>query len=257
MQTTEPIPVATPTEQPIRYREAYRYITTNAEWLAAVGWGALCHLSQLVVPFIGPLVYTGYQFEIVESLHRDSRRTYPTFDIHRFADYLVRGLWPFLVQLLFGFVVMGGCTLLGFFGSLAVILGFATISEEVAALGVLLAVVLVSVGMMLATFVLQVVVMPFVIQAGLSQSLSEAFDVGRAVDFIRRTFKELVLVALFLMVTLWGLLLVGMLIFCVGMYLAFVPWMLAQAHLYYQLYHLYLARGGRPIPLKPQPPLPA
>jgi hypothetical protein len=43
---------------------------------------------------------------------------------------------------------------------------------------------------------------------------------------------------------------IGLLVCCVGFYPATTLVMLAQAHIWFQLYQLYLARGGTPIPLK-------
>jgi hypothetical protein len=46
------------------------------------------------------------------------------------------------------------------------------------------------------------------------------------------------------------LVMVGYMVFCVGAYAAIALIFVAQAHMYYQLYELYLARGGEPIPFK-------
>ena len=40
---------------------------------------------------------------------------------------------------------------------------------------------------------------------------------------------------------------------CVGVYFAAPLVLLAQFHLWHQLYGLYLERGGTPVPLKPDP----
>jgi hypothetical protein len=52
------------------------------------------------------------------------------------------------------------------------------------------------------------------------------------------------------MLTASLVLLLGLLLCCVGTYPATALVMLAQAHLYLQLYELFLQRGGEPIPLK-------
>jgi hypothetical protein len=69
-------------------------------------------------------------------------------------------------------------------------------------------------------------------------------------DFLSRVWKELLLSLLFLIVTAPLLMLAGLLAFCVGVYAAAVVLMFAQLHFHYQLYELYLQRGGTPIPLK-------
>ena len=57
--------------------------------------------------------------------------------------------------------------------------------------------------------------------------------------------------ALFLALTGTIVLLLSALMLCVGMFAGIVIIMLAQAYVWYQLYALYLTRGGQPIPLKP------
>jgi uncharacterized membrane protein len=52
------------------------------------------------------------------------------------------------------------------------------------------------------------------------------------------------------MVSSLFLVFVGLLVFCVGMYVALALVTLANAHIYFQLYQVYLSRGGKPIPLK-------
>jgi hypothetical protein len=41
---------------------------------------------------------------------------------------------------------------------------------------------------------------------------------------------------------------------CIGVYPATAVMMMAHAYMLYQLYALYLSRGGMPIPLKPRMP---
>ena len=234
--------------QPIsmRYLEAYGYIFQNPNWVVNVLLCAVCAL----IPIIGNLVIVGYQFEIVESLHRYPKRQYPDFDFNRFADYLVRGLWPFLVNFVFQFVIqivlaplMYGCLILGMF--------IASSTGDEAG-GILMIVVMVFViffvfaAALLANFIL----VPMTIRAGLAQDFVSAFNFSWIWGFIKRVWVELFLVIIFMSVTGPLVLMLGMLAFCLGMLPALAIFIMAQAHLYFQLYRLYLARGGEPIPLK-------
>jgi hypothetical protein len=94
----------------------------------------------------------------------------------------------------------------------------------------------------------------------LSQDIGESFKFGWIKDFIGRVWKEQLLASLFLVVTGAVLGLVGIALCCIGVYPAMAIMMLAQAHLYFQLYKLYLARGGEPVKMKDPyagPPAPA
>ena len=64
---------------------------------------------------------------------------------------------------------------------------------------------------------------------------------------------ETTLVSLFLLFASVAFSLLGCLLFCVGLFAVGPLTAMSQAHLHCQLYELYLARGGQPIPLKPLP----
>jgi hypothetical protein len=63
---------------------------------------------------------------------------------------------------------------------------------------------------------------------------------------------EMVLTSIFLTVASAVLVCLGILAFCVGIYLVMVLIYFAWAHLQKQLYALYLQRGGEPAPLSPK-----
>ena len=71
-------------------------------------------------------------------------------------------------------------------------------------------------------------------------------------DFVKKTWVELILSILFIQFSGMILMMLGLLAFCIGAYAAMAIMLLAQSHLWYQLYMLYLSRGGRPVPLKQQ-----
>src|SRR5262249_14675863 len=109
---------------------------------------------------------------------------------------------------------------------------------------------------LILVFLVSILFTPLALRAGLSQSLALGATFGFARDFFGRVGKELVLVQLFLMVSSGVVAFLGMLACCVGLYVAIPVIVLAQSFLFAQLYRLYLARGGAPIPLKEEP-LPA
>jgi hypothetical protein len=105
-------------------------------------------------------------------------------------------------------------------------------------------------AIILLSIIVGLVLMPMVLGAGLGQELGAAFNFAFIKDFIARVWKEMVLASLFLSVAGLVLTSLGMLVFCIGAYVAIAVLILANAHLLYQLYNLYLARGGMAIPLK-------
>jgi hypothetical protein len=229
----------------MQYFGAYRFIFESPRWATHLLIGAVCQL----VPIVGPLVLMGYIYNVLETKHRHGRDQFPPFDFNRLSVYLVRGLWPFLVSVVAALPVF---LLLVPFILIVALSGAATgqngdpplFTIGLFAVGIPLFVVFL--------FALHVVAQPMVLRAGFSQDLGSAFSMAFVRDFLSRVWKELLLSILFLIVTAPLVMLAGLLAFCVGVYAAAVVLMFAQLHFHYQLYELYLQRGGTPIPLKPE-----
>ena len=202
---------------------------------------ALCQL----IPLVGPIVSLGYGYEVVEYLHRKRGRNYPDFDFNRFVKYLGRGIWPFLVLLIVSVPMM-------FVYFLVWIMFAGVISVVGKDLNPLAGIALFAAGFLFvigSQVLLALVAVPLSLHAGLSQELAFASAWKFLCDFLKRVWQELLLVQLFL----WGsslvVTLMGLLACCVGVYPAVALILLAQHHLHFQLYELYLERGGREIPI--------
>jgi hypothetical protein len=216
----------------IQYLRAFQYILENPKWLTNILLTALCYL----IPIVGPLVGSGYLYEVVESLATRGDRRYPDFDFGRFGKYLMRGLWPFLMTLI---IYLPIWMVLGVVG-IACAFILPNILQHLYA----------GVEYILLLFVLPLAMMPLWLRTGLSQSLDLGATFKFAPDFFKRVGKEAVIAQLVLAVAGAVLSMVGMALCCVGMFPALAVLVLAYANLYAQLYQLYLQRGGQPIPLK-------
>lgn len=231
----------------MRYFEAYSFVFDSPKWAMNLLLGSVCTL----IPVVGAIVLWGYQFEIIEALHRDPRRTYPDFDFNYFVEYLKRGVWPFLVSLVVTMVPTVVLMILFYVMMIAVGIGAGMAGQDAGAVIAIVGFLLVFAVMFAAGVFIGMICIPFVIRAGLAQDFAEAFNFDFVKSFLRKTWKEMILSMLFMMIssTLVGML--GIMLCIVGMYPAILLIMLAYAHIYYQLYQTYLARGGKPIPLKP------
>lgn len=231
----------------MRYFDAYSYVFDSPNWAMNLLLATVC----MLIPVVGPIVLWGYQFEIIESLHRDPRRNYPDFDFNYFVEYLKRGVWPFLVSLVV--TLVPGMVLMAVLYALIFVVGFgANIAwQEASASIVVVGFLVVFAVMFVAGIFIGMICIPFVIRAGLAQDFGEAFKFDFVMSFFGKTWKQMVLSMLFMMISSAVVGMIGMLLCFVGTYPAMVLVMLAYAHIYYQLYQTYLARGGKPIPLKP------
>lgn len=237
----------------IDYMRAYNYIFENPNWTMNVMWGFLCLISTTVIPVLGQLVFMGYSYEVIEALCLSRGTRYPDFDLNRFGDYLARSIWPFLVNLLVAIPLI----IVFYIGLIITVLlaaaGGAAGGDK---FGPVLAILLGGIGFLGLTALMLVaggLMLPMLLRAGLMQEFAAAFDMTWAMDFLKKTWVEIVLSYLFLMATGIVLELLGLCALCVGLFAAVAVVGLAFSHLCYQLYMVYLGRGGIPLPLKPAP----
>jgi hypothetical protein len=255
----QPKPVASPMAGPtgggptqMEYLRSFNYIFENPNWIMNLIWGFLASLASQIIPVLPQLVFMGYQYEVIEELYLTRGTRYPDFDINRFADYLGRSIWPFLVTLIVMLIALpivmgvGGAVL---FGSAAA----GAAGGEDAGPFVFLIGLFVSLVVMIVLFSLvSIVTTPMILRAGLSQDFASAFDFGWIQDFAGKMWLETLLSVMFLFFSIFGIIMVtcGLAAIVLGPMMPFV-----SSHLWYQLYAIYLARGGTPIPLKPRYPV--
>lgn len=240
----------------LRYLYIYSFVFESPSWKLNLLYGFLCHLSGQVVPVIGPLVYLGYTFDVMESVIRHPERTYPDFDPAKFSHYLQRSLAPFLVLLVSmapAAVIAAVIWALEFAGILAAAAAAGKNAAPFILLGGL------GLGFATVTGVLMLSFIPamgFFIRSGLTQDLTQGLNLRWSLDFMKRVWLETVLISVFNIVTLIPLIFLGVACCVVGMFVVQAIDSFATANTCCQLYNLYLARGGEPIPLK-DPPIPA
>ena len=252
---TRPIPSV----KRLQYLYAFQFVFESGNWFLNLLAGSLAWLSVQVVPILGPLVYLGYQYELIDHLHRNRTLPYPDFNFNRFGDYLSRGAPPLVVGLLFG-VLMVPLVMVFYVGGVILLPVTMAVMKEANAPDGLIGAVALFIGLLMFAFffvliaILSILTGPMSLRAGLSGNIGEGFNFGFVFDFIKRMWLDMLLGYLWLMVVGSLLYILGLMFFCIGAYPA-VAWShLAGTHLTWQLYEIYLTRGGDPIPLpKPKP----
>jgi hypothetical protein len=228
----------------MRYMEAIRFPFQGPHaWTNILMLG----VAQLV-PIVGPIVLLGFVYDTLEALFRQKRTYAPPFDFDRLGDYLMRGIWVFLVQMIVSFVIAVPGTVLIMGGQIG---GMVLLEqgEELAPLGI----VVMGLGylahfglMMLMGFFMT----PLSIRVGLVQDFGKSFDFAWYRSFLGKTWVEM------LVVTLLGAFLgtayafVGFAFFCIGIYFTMAILIVTSMHLQFQLYLLFLARGGQAVEMK-------
>lgn len=234
----------------MEYMRSFHYVFENPNWMTNILFVGLCLLSTGVIPVIGQLVCTGYQFGVAEALHRHPGSRYPDFDMNKLLDYLVRGFWIFLVGLVVGLAMLPVFAVVAVLFAALIGGAGAASGEDVATVAMMIVLPILVCVIMAIGIAINMFCVPFMLRAGLMQDFGAAFDFGFAKQFVRNTWKEMILCALFSMVAGLLLTIVGVVMLCVGVYFTMSIALLMQAHLVCQLYELHLARGGDVIPLK-------
>lgn len=230
-----------------QYFAALSSFFEHPDWAMTLLLGSLCFL----IPVINTMILFGYRYEIVEMKVRFPDQLYPKFDFNRFSQYLVRGLMPFLIDFLIQFVINIPLQLSVWMGMGLVAAAGNTQSQllvVVAGVGVPL---IILIDVVLLT-ILQTVLVPVILRAGLSQDFGQTFKIPWIKDFLLKVGLQSLLFNLFLFAAGSVLVIPGYMACCIGiipvMFFLLGP---ALAHYHAQLYRLYLAKGGEPIPLKP------
>jgi hypothetical protein len=172
---------------------------------------------------------------------------------------LTRGLWPFLVSLVCSLVLFP-VIYIGMILGVVIVAGIASAGGD--NLGPILGTLFGIAGFIVFLAVViaaSVVLVAMVLRSGLAQDFGSAFQFDWIKDFIGKMWREILLAGLFLVATSFALEIVGILALCVGLFFVVPLVILAYAHVLYQLYVVYLSRGGQPVlPKSPmtQPAMP-
>lgn len=225
--------------------ESFRFLTENPKWAINILILAACQ----TVPVAGQIATLGYQFEVAEALLRPNRpEGYPDFDFNKLLEYLLRGLWPFLAGLIVSLLLLIPLTILtviSIFAFMAIGLEQMDSAVGQTALSVM---VCLFVGTISAGNIVMTAIM---LRAGYCQELMPSFDMRFTIRFIRLTWREIIVAIMFLTIVFAPLMLLGLVLFVIGFNIVCGLMVPVQAHLLdYQLYSIYLARGGEPIPVK-------
>jgi hypothetical protein len=226
----------------MRYMESLKFITAREGWFVNLIMVAIC----LIIPAVGQIVLLGYLFEVFDSLRRDpARRDYPLFSWNQFVPYLTRGIWPFIVQIVFQMILGVPSAMIYVCGGILA----SAVGKDSGAVGVLVFALTIFM-LVLIGLVAGILMWGMFIYEGLRQELDVSGLIRFTREFTGKMWKEIVLASLFLWVCGLVLLPLGILACCVGMYVAIAFWVLQHYHLMVQTYDLYLERGGTPVPEK-------
>jgi hypothetical protein len=210
-----------------------------------------------LIPLIGPIALLGWHAEILQRLTKGHPRPIPKLDFADLSHYLNRGVPAFAVSILMALpigIFMG--MLFGIGGAVAGAISAATRAGSHARHGGPDPTVFL--GMMAAFMVISAVSAPllsvvgngFTTRAELTEDIGLALDIGKGIDYLKRTFWAALLGFMLWGALAFGVNLLGFVLCFVGLYVTTQVTRLGALHMRFQLYQHFLARGGEPIPTK-------
>jgi hypothetical protein len=234
----------------------------SPKWLPSLLLGAVC----ILIPIVGPLVLMGWHTAAMFGKREPvDFRVYPPFDFNDFGTHLGRGVWPFLVNLVIGIVLVPVIWVSAMVPvGAAIALGSTQTgkpADGLEGLPFILSITVVFVVVVALGLAMSFILRPMMIRAAITQDFGQAFNLQFVKDFTVRTWGDQIVCLLFQVFASCVLMIAGMFVFCVGTYASAALIVFVQWHLDRQLYDLYIARGGEPVPVSPKlapivPPLP-
>src|SRR5437763_4264072 len=171
----------------MQYMRSLQFIQDRKNWMTNILWVGLCLLTTTLIPFIGQIIMQGYLFFVIEALHSDpEHRDYPDFDLNRFTEYLSRGIWPFLVDLLCRAVIMAPLIVLYLIGFFVVAAAAKNAPVIIVLFYLVFFVILIAMSV-----VLMLVVWPATLYAGLSRKFDLKAMAAFVKDFDKRVLQEM------------------------------------------------------------------
>lgn len=218
----------------MQYGLAFNYVLNRTGGFANLLLMTVCNF----IPVVGPIVLLGYRSEVAVALLEDEeRRRHPKFDFNYFAEYLTRGVWPFVVALIVG---VGAAT----FAVAAFLVGMMVATAQAEA-GVILAILGYAGTLILASMLAA----PMQFHAEIAGKFDLAGSFRFAKSFWLTVGGQAILAWVIFVPLSMAVMFVGLLVCVVGVYPAVSLIQMASQHLMVQLYDEYLDRGGDAIPV--------
>lgn len=230
--------------------EAYQSVIRGEDAFPTLLIGGLFLLASGFIPVLPQILYWGFLCYEAERRIRFPERRQLSFNFDFFSKYLGRGVWAFLVQLVAGLAAgaIASLVLLPVLagGSLGIGL-LASGNEAAGAVGMLVGIPIFVVISFVVGLVMNAIVGLMYFRAGMSGSFAEGFRIPWVLDTLRKYWRMLLVDMLVWGVLGLGLSLVGLLVFCIGVYVAQAWAILALMHYLTQFYRLTLAEGAEPF----------
>ncbi len=221
------------------------YQASVSDFFKTQKWGTnmLLGAVSILIPMIGPIVLNGWTITQLWSRGDDENPSeYPSFDFQYFTKYLMRGLWPFLVQMASSLVITPIIMILMVF---IMIVAPAIHNHEAI---VVLMITLGIIAYFVLILALNFIMVPLSLAATITQDFGSAFNFRFVRNFLSLVWKELLITTLFFFGMGIVMMIIAVCTCYIGLFVGLPVITFAWQHIQKQLYLLHLSRGGMVLP---------
>src|SRR5262249_2390405 len=159
-------------------------------------------------------------YELEAAMRRTGDERPRDIDFNRLVPYLMRGVWPFLVQLVVGIPASLILVPVFFVVLIVSVALFGAMDPSLAPVGALIGYLFGFLLIFMLSFLLGIIMIPMMLRAAYHLDFGSGFDMAYVKDFLKRVGKELVIGQLFLAFSAAVLVFIGLMLCFVGVYLA-------------------------------------
>ena len=199
----------------------------------------LCACLCPFIPIAGVMILLGYRSQVSEALERDpDLKDHPDFEFGKIGAYVQSGIGPFLARLVYSVFAVPPAA------AVAVATGIGT---HALAPEPLLAIAVGFLAFMSLMLLGMTLLWPMEYHAQVTGKFSPLAEFRFALGFARLCWLPTLVAVLMFSMFSSIVSLLGLMLFYIGLYPAYVIQNMAEQHLMSQLYLLYLEEGGEPI----------
>ncbi|MEQ1828726.1 MAG: DUF4013 domain-containing protein [Pirellula sp.] len=191
---------------------------------------------------VGNLVANGYLAEVAKARSGGKSEEWPDFDINRLTDYLLRGLWPFLWNMIWTIPMM---ILIGVPVLTTVGIGNMLAENQQQTSAIIVAIVGGATAIVLAAACM-LAMSASMMHSALGNDFMKGADLGWISSYVSKMGLTTIMVAIVFWLLSMVYVTLGTLAFCVGLLLAYPMIFLTMADMVAQLHDIFVSRGGKP-----------
>ncbi len=227
--------------QPIESFDLNRMLAApfkSPNWLTNLLWMFVCDLLASV--FIGNIIKFGYLAEVAEARSGGRSEHWPDFTWDRFSEYLMRGLWPFIWNLIWvlPLIVLVGIPLGTTIGLSSVLMNN---GNEVPGVIFLVTGIVVTIGVYCCVLVAMSASM---MHAGLGNDFMKGADMGWIRSYVSKMWRTTIWAGFVFFLVAMAVIIAGLLFFCIGFLVASPILSMMAADVVSQLHDIFVTRGG-------------